>query len=396
MAANPRRPCILNDSLNRLSNDTIEPVRINDEKGEERKISGRRATIKEVAAEVGVSAATVSNAYNRPDQLSPELRERVFAAAKKLGYAGPDPVARGLRRGRSGAVGVVYADPLSYAFADPAAVMFLEGVSQAAEEAGLGLLLVPAPLREGRNPRTVAEAAVDGFVIYCLAEDDPLVDLALERRLPLVLVEQPPREGVPSVETDDVAGARAAAEHLLGLGHESLGVVSFELGRDASGALADLERQREATYRPSRLRLEGYRAAVEDAGLSWEDVPVYEVTENTPEQGRKAAEVLLSMEDRPTAMLALSDQLALGVFEAARKLGLSIPEDLSVVGFDDVPEASRTDPPLTTVYQPHVEKGLTAGRMLVAQLGDEEPRSPGPLPTRLVVRGSTAPPERDR
>src|SRR3712207_7557332 len=87
---------------------------------------------------------------------------------------------------------------------------------------------------EGRNPRTVAEAAVDGFVIYCLAEDDPLVDLALERRLPLVLVEQPPREGVPSVETDDVAGARAAAEHLLGLGHESLGVVSFELGRDAN------------------------------------------------------------------------------------------------------------------------------------------------------------------
>jgi DNA-binding LacI/PurR family transcriptional regulator len=396
MAASPRQPLLLNDLLNRLSNDTIVAVGINGEDGEERKISGRRATLKEVAAEVGVSAATVSNAYNRPDQLSPELRERVFAAAKKLGYAGPDPVARGLRRGRSGAVGVVYADPLSYAFADPAAVMFLEGVSQAAEEARLGLLLVPAPLREGRNPGTVAEAAVDGFVIYCLAEDDPLVDLALERRLPLVLVEQPPREGVPSVETDDVAGARAAAEHLLGLGHERLGVVSFELGRDASGSLANLERQREATYRPSRLRLEGYRAAVEDAGLSWEVVPVYEATENTPEQGRKAAEVLLSLEERPTAILSLSDQLALGVFKAARKMGLSIPGDLSVVGFDDVPEASRTDPPLTTVYQPHVEKGLTAGRMLVAQLGGEEPRSQGPLPTRLVVRGSTAPPGRDR
>ena len=396
MAATARRPSLLNDLLNRLRHDTVVSVRINGENGKKRKISGRRATIKEVAAEVGVSAATVSNAYNRPDQLSPELRERVFAAAKKVGYAGPDPVARGLRRGRSGAVGVVYADPLSYAFADPAAVMFLEGVSQAAEEAGLGLLLVAAPLREGRNPRSVAEAAVDGFVIYCLAEDDPLVDLALERRLPLVLVEQPPREGVPSVETDDVAGARAAAEHLLGLGHERLGVVSFELSRDASGALADLERQREATYRPSRLRLEGYRAAVEEAGLSWEDMPVYEATENTPEQGREAAEVLLSLEDRPTAILSLSDQLALGVFEAARMMGLSIPEDLSVVGFDDVPEASRTDPPLTTVYQPHVEKGLTAGRMLVAQLGDDEPRSPGPLPTRLVVRGSTAPPGMNR
>jgi DNA-binding LacI/PurR family transcriptional regulator len=357
-----------------------------------KKSSGRRATIKEVAAKVGVSAATVSNAYNRPGQLSPQLRERVFAAAKELGYAGPDPVARGLRRGRSGAVGVVYADPLSYAFADPAAVMFLEGVSQAAEEAGLGLLLVPAPLREGRNPKAVGEAAVDGFVIYCLAEDDPLVDMALERRLPVVLVEQPPREGAPSVETDDVGGARAAAEYLLGLGHERLGVVSFELGRDASGALAGLERQREATYRPSRLRLEGYRAAVEAAGLPWGDVPVYEATGNVPEQGRIAAEVLLSREPRPTAILVLSDQLALGVVEAAKKMGLSVPGDLSVVGFDDVPEASRTEPPLTTVYQPHVEKGLEAGRMLVSQLQGEEPRSPEPLPTRLVVRGSTAPP----
>jgi DNA-binding LacI/PurR family transcriptional regulator len=396
VTASSRQPSFLNDFLNRLSNDTIVCVGINGENGEKRKKSGRRATIKEVAARVGVSAATVSNAYNRPDQLSVELRERVFAAAKELGYAGPDPVARGLRRGRAGAVGVVYADPLSYAFADPAAVMFLEGVSQAAEEAGLGLLLVPAPLREGRNPRTVAEAAVDGFVIYCLAEDDPLVDLALERRVPLVLVEQPPREGAPSVETDDVEGARAAAEHLLGLRHERLGVVSFELGRDASGELADLERQREATYRPSRLRLDGYRAAVEEAGLSWEDVPVYEATENTPEQGRTASEVLLTLERRPTAILALSDQLALGVFEAARKLGLSIPEDLSVVGFDDVPEASRTDPPLTTVFQPHVEKGLVAGRMLVAQLGGEEPRSLALLPTRLVVRGSTASPASDR
>src|SRR5688572_1305357 len=202
--------------------------------------------------------------------------------------------------------------------------MFLEGVSQAAEEAGLGLLLVPAPLREGRNPRTVAEAAVDGLVIFCLAEDDPLVDMALERRLPVVLVEQPPREGVPSVETDDVRGAREAAEHLLGLGHERLGVVSFELGRDASGGLAGLERQREATYRPSRLRLEGYRGAVEEAGLSWESVPVYEATGNGPQQGRIAAEVLLSREPRPTAILALSDQLALGVFEAAKRTGLSV------------------------------------------------------------------------
>src|SRR5918997_4571195 len=128
------------------------------------KVSGRfrrRATAKEVAAEAGVSPATVSNAYNRPDQLSPEVRERIFAMARDLGYAGPDPVARGLRGRRTGVMGVLYPDRLSYAFADPVSVMFLEGVSEAAEEAGLGLLLVPGTPREERGLAAVGEAAVD-------------------------------------------------------------------------------------------------------------------------------------------------------------------------------------------------------------------------------------------
>ena len=348
--------------------------------------------MKEVAAEAGVSPATVSNAYNRPDQLSPEVRERILAVAKNLGYAGPDPVARGLRRRRTGVMGVLYPDRLSYAFADPVSVMFLEGVSEAAEEARLGLLLVPGTPRKAMGPAAVGEAAVDGFVVYCLAEDDPLVDAALERRLPVALVEQSPREGVPSVATDDVVGARVAAEHLLGLGHERFGVVSLELAADASGGPAGLERQRAATYRPSRLRLQGYAAAFEAAGIPWEEVPVHEVAESTPEQGKIAAEALLARHPRPTAILAQSDQVALGVLEAARKMGLSVPGDLSVVGFDDIPAASHTEPPLTTVYQPHVEKGLTAGRMLVAQLREEEPPGAQLLPTRLVVRGSTAGP----
>ena len=356
----------------------------------------RRATVKEVAAEAGVSPATVSNAYNRPDQLSPEVRQRILAVAKNLGYTGPDPVARGLRRRRTGVMGVLYPDRLSYAFADPVSVMFLEGVSEAAEEARLGLLLVPGTPRGAIGPAAVDEAAVDGFVVYCLAEDDPLVDAALGRRLPVALVEQPSREGVPSVATDDVVGARAAAEHLLGLGHERLGVVSLELTPDVRSGLADLARQRGATYRPSRLRLQGYAAAVEAAGIAWEGVPVYEVAESTPEQGRIAAEALLAHDPRPTAILVQSDQAALGVLEAARMLGLSVPGDLSVVGFDDIPAASHTEPPLTTVFQSHVEKGLTAGRMLVAQLREEELPGAKLLPTRLVVRGSTAGPPKRR
>jgi DNA-binding LacI/PurR family transcriptional regulator len=122
-------------------------------------------------------------------------------------------------------------------------------------------------------------------------------------------------------------------------------------------------------------------------------VPVFECAGSTTEEGRVAAEVLLGTQNRPTAILCMSDQLAFGVLRAAPGLGLSLPGDLSVVGFDDVPEAQRTDPPLTTVHQPHVEKGLLAGRILVAQLGDHEPPEARLLPTRLVERGSTAPPD---
>jgi len=360
-------------------------------KGREEK-TGRRATLKEVAAEVGVSPATVSNAYNRPDQLSPLLREKVFEAAKKLGYAGPDPAARSLRRRRAGAVGVLYSDRLSYAFADPAAVEFFEGLSVATEEAGLGMLLLPGSARSARDPEAVGNAVVDGFVIYCMADDDPLVDAALGRRVPVVLVDHPGVGGVPYVGIDDEGAAAEAAEHLIWLGHTRLGVVSFELTREPAGVLEDLGRPERATFGPSRARLRGYAAAVERAGLPVSGVPVYECTESTREEGRKAARRLLGKENRPTALLCMSDQLAFGVLEAARELGLSVPRDLSVVGFDDVPEAGRATPPLTTVHQSHVEKGLLAGRILVARLGGDEALGPGLLPTRLVERGSTAPP----
>lgn len=366
---------------------------------EERR-QGKRATLKEVAADVGVSPATVSNAYNRPDQLSGELRGRVLEAARRLGYPGPDPTARGLRRGRAGAIGVLYADRLSYAFADPAAVLFFEGLSRAAEEAGLGLLLVPGSISGSRDPDSVMGAAVDGFVVYCLAENDGMMEAVRDRRLPAVLVDDPRVDaagdasdgGLPDVGVDDGGGARAAAEHLVGLGHRRLAVVSYELTPQPAGGLADLRRQARTAFRSTRLRLDGYRDAAEAGGVFWGDVPVYECPENVPEEGRKAARVLLERGPRPTAILAISDQLAFGVIEAAEGLGLSVPGDLSVVGYDDVPEAARSNPPLTTVHQDHVEKGLAAGRLLVERLGGGEPDGPKLLPTRLVVRGSTASP----
>jgi DNA-binding LacI/PurR family transcriptional regulator len=354
---------------------------------------GNRVTLTRIARELGVSAMTVSNAYNHPDRLSEALRERIFETAGRLGYQGPDPVGRSLRRQRTDVVGVLYSNPLSYAFDDPAAVSFLGGLSSVTEEAELGLLLVPAAgggASSERDPRA-AQAAVDGFVIYSMSDEEPLLVAALERRLPAVVVDQPRKEAVPFVGVDDEGAARTAAEHLLDLGHERFAIVSFGLSPDGHEGIADLDRQERTAFHVSRMRLRGYRAALEEAGLPWSGVPVYECQGSAKELGYRAVEALFRSRQEPTAILALSDQLALGAIEWMTQRRISVPQDVSVVGFDNIPAAASADPPLTTVHQDHAEKGRLAGRMLVAQLHEESSPGTGLLATRLVVRGSTSP-----
>lgn len=351
----------------------------------------RRATLKDIAAELGVATATVSNAYNRPDQLSPALRERIFEVAERLGYAGPDPMARGLRRGQSGAIGIVHRERLSYAFSDPAASLFLQGIAREVEAGGQGLLLVSRP--PGQEPELAAinSAAVDGFVVHCLTADDPLLQAVLRRQLPTVLVDQPGFDDLPYVMIDDSGGARAAAQHVLDLGHRRLGVLAFRLTPEATAGIADRRRQEATTNVVALARLRGYDAALRAVGLDWhEHVTVYECLEHTPAAGRLAAAALLAATPRPTALLAMSDQLALGVLEYAAQAGLAVPAQLSVVGFDDTPAAALASPALTTVHQPHIDKGRWAGRLLLARLRGEPSPGSVSLPTRLVVRESTA------
>ena len=345
-----------------------------------------------IAEELEVSSMTVSNAYNRPDQLSESLRQRIFETAERLGYAGPDPVARSLRLQKTNLLGVLYSNALSYAFEDPAQVLFLKGVAAATEEAGMGLVLVPGSVGSSPEERASAatDAAVDGFIVYSMDEDDPLIEAALRRRLPTVIVDQPLRDGVPFVGIDDKTAAKEVAQHLIELGHKNFGVVSFAISAASlSAGLAGPSRRASATLPVTRERLAGYKAIIEDAGLSWDEVLIYECPGSSKALGREAAAALLSRKPRPTAILALSDQLALGVVEASNERGLSVPKDLSVAGFDDVPEATTFIPPLTTIHQDHVEKGELAGRLLVAQLREEKAQVRNLLPTKLVARDST-------
>jgi DNA-binding LacI/PurR family transcriptional regulator len=351
-----------------------------------------RLTLLTLAQDLGVSRATVSNAYNRPDQLSPALRARILARAEELGFAGPDPMARGLRRGRVGAVGVLVDEGLSYAFSDPTTVLFLDGLARELQLDGLGLLLHAAGEQDA-DLRAVRDAAVDAWVVQSLPDGHPAVAAVRTRDRPIVVLDQPALPDIPLVGIDDEAGARAAVGHLLGLGHRRLLVLTMPLQAGGREGVADVRRQQEATYAVMRRRLAGVAAAAADAGVPWDEVCVVESTANDPDTAARAVADLLTAPEAPTAVFAFSDQLALGVLRAARAAGLRVPGDLSVVGFDDSPPAGSADPPLTSVRQPLRERGQAVGALVRALLRGEEVSSPAVRPVQLVLRGSTGPAE---
>jgi DNA-binding LacI/PurR family transcriptional regulator len=348
-----------------------------------------RLTLLTLAEDLGVSRATVSNAYNRPDQLSPALRARILARAAELGFAGPDPMARGLRRGRVGAVGVLVDEGLSYAFSDPTTVLFLDGLARELQLDGLGLLLHAAG--ETDDLAAIRDAAVDAWVVQSLPDDHPAVAAVRTRGRPIVVLDQPALPGAPLVGIDDEAGARTAVEHLLGLGHRRIVVLTMPLQARGREGVADARRQQETTYAVMRRRLAGAAAAMAGAGVPRDDVCVVECAANDPDAAARAVASLLTSPEAPTAVFACSDQLALGVLRAARAAGLRVPDDLSVVGFDDSPSAVSADPPLTTVGQPLRERGQAVGALVRALMRGEEVSSPDVEPVRLVLRGSTGP-----
>lgn len=349
----------------------------------------RRATLASLAAELKVSRTTISNAYNRPDQLSAELRERVLAAAKRLGYPGPDPVARSLRTRKAGAVGLVITEPLTYSFRDPAALDFVAGLAQSCEERGHGLMLVAVgPSRSvAEGTASVLGAGVDGFVVYSVSEDDPYLQAVLQRRLPVVVVDQPKDvAGASRVGIDDRAAMRSLAEHLLGLGHREIGLLTMRLHRERRQGLVDRDRLASATFQVQSDRINGVRDAMAAAGVDPESLTVVESYEHTPMSGGVAAQAALEANPRITALMCTADVLALSAMDYLRGRGLYAPGQMTVTGFDGVPEAISRG--LTTVAQSSLQKGRLAGELLHS--GITQPRIEV-LDTELI-RGRTAGP----
>jgi DNA-binding LacI/PurR family transcriptional regulator len=355
-------------------------------------------TLMTVARVVGVSPTTVSNAYNRPHKLTPALRARILDVARDLSYPGPDPAARSLRRGRAGSIGLLFGETLAYAFQDPVAVEFLRGLAEGTASHNTVLQLIAALDAEEQDGAAslLANAIVDGLVVWSLPERHPLLRVARERNIPLVIHGSPRLEGVPFVGIDNRAAAQSAAEHLVRLGHRSLAVISQPFGPSRLARHRDPAKLGRPSYRVTRERLAGYKAAADAATPQPAALAIYEVAVNSRDEGQRAALALLRAAPRATAVLAMSDQLALGALAAARELDLRVPRDLSVIGWDDSVSARASDPALTTVHQSLHDQGRTCARLLLAATRGELAADDlvHLAPWQLITRDSTGPPPR--
>ncbi|HEY6057042.1 MAG TPA: LacI family DNA-binding transcriptional regulator [Candidatus Limnocylindrales bacterium] len=338
----------------------------------------RRARIADVAREAGVSKTAVSFAFNSPDRLSPETASRIRGVADTLGYR-PHPVARMLSQRRTSTIGILVPQALSVIFSNPFFGAFSEGVAGEAEESGYGIYFI-SPIH-GSLARAIGRATVDGVVAVGLSSDHPEVEQIRRAGLPMVLVDSTALPDRPSIDIDDEGGARQAAEHLLALGHRDFLVIGIELPMSAV--------RRELDGVMSR-RLRGYRTALAGAGI---DLPEGSIVVGPASIEGGIAAFERAWEDglRPTAVLAMSDAMAIGAMRAARDLRFRVPDDLSVVGFDDIDLAQHTDPPLTTVHQPIRRKGAEAVRLLLSVIDRRELVKPEHrrLETRLIIRSSS-------
>ncbi len=361
--------------------------------------SVKRTTLAQVATLAGVSVSTASLAFSGSGPVSDATRERVLAAAEQLHYAGPDPRGRSLRQGRSGIIGVVMEERVLAAFRDPIWIALLDGIAQETTADGRGLLLLTDV---GESAMAMESASMDGVVLLsCSTRIARSIDILRRRATPTVALGGPEFPGVLTISLDDEKASEVAARHLADLGHRDVAIVALPLDGDigaidpevpgsAFGERGPLTPEREGagTVQVTRDRLRGVRAVFpHSTGVV--------AAGSYVEEGIIAGHTLLDDPDRrPTAVLAQSDLLAAGVIKAATELGLDVPGDLSVVGYDGIALDRIIPHDLTTMVQPAAEQGRAAGRAVLDLL---EGGSPAPVRFDSTFhRGATTAAPRDR
>jgi DNA-binding LacI/PurR family transcriptional regulator len=341
--------------------------------------TGSRVTMTEVARRSGVSPMTVSYCYNQPDRVAPDTLRRVREVAAELGYQGPDPTARSLRRRRNGAIGVVLGEHLTYAFEDPGARRFLAGVAEVCRERGVGLNLIPTTGADDDVDR-VRAASVDGYIIWTTVDSDPVLAVATGLGKPVAVHGGPAVPGARVVSIDNRASGRALAARTFP-GARRPAVLSQPFGRDRRPRLETGPDPEGVDFPVTRDRLLGIYDHCREAGLDPGLLPVAIVARNDRAEAAAIADELFDS-CAPDAVVAMGDQLAFAVLDAARRRGLRVPEDVAVAGWDDDPDAEREG--LTTIAQSLFDQGRCCA--LIA-LGDRAPN--GAAEWTATVRTST-------
>ncbi|QXD15144.1 LacI family transcriptional regulator [Rhodocaloribacter litoris] len=330
-------------------------------------------TIKDVAREAGVAVSTVSRMLNNSGPVSPEARQRIEAAARRLGYV-PNATARSLITSKTHTLGILLPDLFGEFYSE-----VLRGLDQTARQHAYHILV-----SSSHNERRDIEAAllamngrVDGLVVMAPAVDRRALRDNLPARLPVVLLNcHVDASGFDTIRLDNEGGARALVEHLIAHGHRHIAMIT--------GGAGNIDAEE---------RLGGYRAALEAAGLPVDPGLIVE-GDFTQAAGYRAMQALLARTPRPTALFAANDAMAIGAMGALREAGLRVPEDVAVGGFDDIPMAPYLNPPLTSVHVPISELGALAMQRLIDRIENEHPPEPREevIPTRLVVRASSGGP----
>ncbi|WP_433363375.1 LacI family DNA-binding transcriptional regulator [Streptosporangium sp. CA-115845] len=329
-----------------------------------------RPTLEKVAARAGVSRATASRVVNGSTRVAPEIREAVNRAVDELGYV-PNQAARSLVTQRADSIALVFPEPATRVFSeDPTFSGIIRGVSMEIEEADKQLVLMLTGLTGGyqRVERYATNGHVDGVIIASMHGTDPLPGILARRGVPVVCSGRPSvPSGLPYVDMDNVGGAERAVRHLVEQGRRRIATIA-----GPQDMIAGID------------RLNGYRAVLRDSDRR----SIVAVGDFTRESGTSAMRQLLADDPELDAVFVANDLMALGALTALRQAGRQVPGDVAVVGFDDIPAAAYTEPPLTTVRQPTVEMGRRLARMVL----DLEEKAQVMLPTELVVRGSTTTP----
>jgi LacI family transcriptional regulator len=335
----------------------------------------KRATARDVAELAEVSRTTVSFVLNEVPgiRISEETRQRVLEAAKHLNYH-PDATARRMVTGRTNVIGFILRQSPDQVFGDQFLPQVLNGLTHAAAAQNYHVLIEPIPPESepGAYLRLVRERHVDGIILSGPRFDDEELLRFHAEGWPLVMMGQLPNTDLMSVDIDNVGSAAAATQHLIALGHRRIALIT----------------NAQPTYTATMERLTGYRQALESACLAYDETLV-EFGGFTPPSGAVAMNRLLQLSPRPTAVFVASDTVALGALQAIRGCGLRVPNDIALVGFDDVPLSEFVDPPLTTIRLPAYGLGWGAADLLLRAINHEEIQQRSVLlESELIVRKS--------